>query len=64
VTSAELAARINLDPTAVTRLLEELGYIESDGQADITERRAWLTIEGYDLVNMAEDELLASRRTP
>ena len=67
VTAAELANRIGRDPATVTRLLEELeelGYIESDGEGDIRERRAWVTIEGYDLVNMAEDELLASSRAP
>jgi len=61
VTAAELATRIHRDPVTVKRLLEELeelGYVESDAQMDIAERRARLTIEGYDLVSMTEDELL------
>jgi DNA-binding MarR family transcriptional regulator len=66
VTAAELASRIHRDPLTVNRLLEELedlGYVESDAEGDTAERRAWLTVEGYDLVKLTEDALLAASST-
>jgi hypothetical protein len=47
----------------VQGLLEELadlGYVEFDGREGVADRRVWLTIQGYDLVKAAEDELLAA----
>src|SRR5438552_196158 len=63
VTAAQLARRISRDPAAVDGLLEELaelGYVEFDSKEDPADRRAWLTIPGYDLVKAAEDELLGA----
>lgn len=66
MTASQLASRIRRDSANVRRLLEdleELGYLELEDQRDIDERRALLTGEGYDLVNLTEEELLkASRR--
>jgi hypothetical protein len=62
VTASELAARIHRETAPVDRLLgelAELGYVDFEDQRDGAERRAWLTVEGYDLVNMAEQELFA-----
>ena len=67
VTAAQLARRINRDPAAVDGLLEELaelGYVEFDSKEDPADRRAWLTIPGYDLVKAAEDELLGAPPRP
>ena len=47
------------------RLLDELadlGYVEFDGKGALADRRAWLTIQGYDLVKATEDELLGASR--
>ena len=63
--SASLASRINRDPASVERLLDELadlGYVEFDGKGALADRRAWLTIRGYDLVKATEDELLGASR--
>ena len=63
MTAAELARRIHGDSVTVERLLEELdelGYLELEGGEDTVDRRAWLTVEGYDLVNVTEDALLAT----
>jgi len=65
VTAAQLASRINRDPASVERLLDELadlGYVEFDGKGALADRRAWLTIQGYDLVKATEDELLGASR--
>jgi hypothetical protein len=62
-TAVELAARLRCDPVAVERLLEdlqELGYLDLEERTPRDGRRAWLTAEGYDLVNVTEDALLAS----
>jgi len=61
VTPTQLASRIQRDPVTVDGLLDELadmGYVEFDSQRDLADRRVWLTIQGYDLVKAAEDELL------
>lgn len=63
VTAARLATRINRDTAEVQGLLDELadlGYVEFDGGEGVSDRRVWLTIEGYDLVKAAEDELLGA----
>ena len=65
--AAELARRARSDPATVERLLEdlqELGYLdleEREGRAAELPpaRRAWLTAEGYDLVSVTENALLA-----
>jgi hypothetical protein len=62
MTTAELAARIHSDARAVARLLEDLanlGYVELETPQALDHTRAWLTAEGYDLVNITEDVLLA-----
>jgi len=61
-TAAELAVRASADPVTVERLLDdlrELGYLELEEQTS-DEPRAWLTADGYDLVHVTEDALLAS----
>jgi DNA-binding transcriptional ArsR family regulator len=63
VTAEELASRTRGEPSRVGRLLDdlaELGYVEFDGQADNEQPRAWLTVTGYDLVKLTEEELLAT----
>jgi len=60
VTPTQLASRIQRDPVTVEGLLDELadmGYVEFDSQRNLADRRVWLTIQGYDLVKAAEDEL-------
>jgi DNA-binding MarR family transcriptional regulator len=62
LTASELARRLGQDPAKVQRLLEqleELDYLELE-QRDVGERRAWLTLRGYDLLVLAETSL-ASR---
>jgi hypothetical protein len=60
LTAAQLAQRTHADPAAIVRqlhALEDLGYLElrhHDGDAP----RAWLTIQGYDLLNETERALL------
>lgn len=59
-TIAELAIRTHSDAATVKRHLEdlaELGYLTLEG--DGIDEQAWLTVEGYDLVGMTEDVLLA-----
>jgi IclR-like helix-turn-helix domain-containing protein len=60
-TAAELAERTRSDPATVRRRLEELadlGYLELKGPESSEEPRAWLTVEGMDLLNATEDALL------
>jgi DNA-binding MarR family transcriptional regulator len=62
MTPGELASRVQHDPLAVERLLEdlqELGYLDLEPAEDPGERRVWLTIEGHGLVELTADELLA-----
>ncbi|HYM56043.1 MAG TPA: hypothetical protein VES97_11820 [Solirubrobacteraceae bacterium] len=62
-TAAELARRIHSDPAAVKRQLEDLadlGYLDLEDPQGMDEPRAWLTAEGYDLMNVTEDALLAA----
>jgi hypothetical protein len=62
-TAAELASRIDRDTATVRGQLEdlaELGYLELDDGEGSHARRAWLTAEGCDLVNLTEDALLAA----
>jgi predicted transcriptional regulator len=62
LTAIELARRVGSDPETVSRELEdlaELGYLTLEG-AGAEERRASLTAEGMDLVNVTEDALLAA----
>jgi hypothetical protein len=62
LTAAQLAQRTHADPAAIEQqldALEDLGYLElrhHDGDAP----RAWLTIQGYDLLNETERALLAA----
>jgi DNA-binding transcriptional ArsR family regulator len=61
MTAQEIANHSRLDSPTVERLLEaleELGYVEPPGD-DGPEQRVWLTVEGYDLVNVTESALLA-----
>jgi len=63
MTAAELAVRIHSDPAAVARQLEDLadlGYVELEGPDGPDEPHAALTTEGYDLLNITEDVLLAT----
>jgi DNA-binding MarR family transcriptional regulator len=62
-TAAQIAARTGIDASSVSRRLDELaelGYLETDDQADGQERRVWLTVEGFDLANITEEVLLES----
>jgi hypothetical protein len=62
LTAAELASRIHRDPVAVEKLLEELqelGYLDLEEGDDLSGRRASLTVDGHDLLGLAEDELLS-----
>jgi hypothetical protein len=43
------------------RQLEDLGYVELEGPE---EPRAWLTVEGMDLLNVTENALLAVDPAP
>ena len=61
VSASELASRSGLDLAAVQRLLaelHELGYLDLDGP----EEQASLTLEGYDLLDVAEGVLLEAAR--
>jgi hypothetical protein len=67
MTAAELAARIHRDPVAIEQSLEELqelGYLDLEDREDLIERRVWLTIEGQDLLDLTEDELLTAAAVP
>jgi hypothetical protein len=60
LTAAELAGRLGQDPADVQRLLEqleELDYLELEQRDGPRERRAWLTLRGYDLLVLAESSL-------
>jgi hypothetical protein len=63
VTAVELARRIGSDTGGVTRRLDDLadlGYVEIDEGNETRDARAWLTVEGFDLVRITEEALLAS----
>jgi hypothetical protein len=64
MTVAELAGHARIQPGRVEGLLdelEELGYIELEGDAGAGQRVS-LTIEGYDLVDATEAALLDAAR--
>jgi DNA-binding transcriptional ArsR family regulator len=64
-TASELASRLHGEPSTIGRLLDDLaeqGYVEFDSHDNGAERRAWLTVSGYDLVRLTEDEVLAHSR--
>jgi hypothetical protein len=66
MTAADLAARLHSDASAVARQLEDLadlGYLELDGPEGLDEPRALLTAEGFDLLNITEEVLLATSPT-
>ncbi len=59
---AQLAARTHSNPAGVEPLLDDLadlGYLEFD-DAEGRDRCAWLTAEGYAVLHIAEDGILAS----
>ncbi len=61
--AGELAERIHADPATVERLLgelEDLGYLDLDGRDGFDGPRVSLTFEGYELVNVTEEVLLAA----
>lgn len=61
LTATALANRTHCDTPTVERLLvelEDLGYLELEGE-DGGAEKALLTVEGHDLVNLVEQELLA-----
>jgi predicted transcriptional regulator with HTH domain len=65
-TATELAARFRSDPVKVEGLLEdlqELGYVDLEEGTQRDGRRAWLTAEGYDVVNITEEALVSSLAT-
>jgi len=58
---AQLAARTHSNSAAVEPLLDDLaecGYVDFDGR-DGRDRGAWLTAEGYAVLHIAEDGILA-----
>ena len=60
LTASELASRLGRAPAEVQRLLEqleELDYLELEQRDGPGERRAWLTLRGYDLLVLAETSL-------
>lgn len=60
--AGELAERIHADPVTVEHLLEELedlGYLDLEERDGFDGPRAWLTFEGYDLLNETEAALLS-----
>lgn len=60
--AGELAERIHADPVTVERLLQELedlGYLDLEERDGFDGPRAWLTFEGYDLLNETESALLS-----
>jgi hypothetical protein len=64
-TAAELASSANSDRVTMERLLvdlQELGYLDFEEREQRDGRRVWLTAEGYDLVNVTEQTLLAAAR--
>jgi len=72
MTESELAQRTHLDVANVHRSLqqlEHLGYVELDGlestdNAETQEHRIWLTVDGYDLLLVAETALLGAPAAP
>jgi len=65
-TAAELAELTRSDPITVERLLaelQELGYLDLEERSPLAARRAWLTDDGYDLVNVTEEALVAAARS-
>ena len=68
MTESGLAQRTRLDVASVSRALaqlERLGYVELDGlestdDAAPQEHRVWLTVDGYDLLLVAETALLGA----
>jgi hypothetical protein len=61
-TATELADRIHADHEVVRARLEdlaELGYLELDEREGEGEPRGWLTVSGYDLLDLTEAALLA-----
>lgn len=63
MTAADLAARIHSDAEAVAQQLEDLadlGYVDLEEPDGPDAPRAALTAEGYDLLNITEDVLLAT----
>jgi hypothetical protein len=64
MTAGQLAIHAHCDYASVEPLLdelEELGYLELEG-TEGPDQGISLTIEGYDLVNLAESVLLATAR--
>ena len=64
LSAGELAARTGQAAATVERLLAELhehGYVELDGPEG-PEQQASLTLEGYDLLDVAEGVLLEAAR--
>jgi DNA-binding MarR family transcriptional regulator len=62
-TAGEIAERICADRATVQdqlEQLEQLGYVELRPAEDAEQRRAWLTIKGYDLLDRTETALIAS----
>ena len=67
LTATELAQKVHAAPETVAHQLqhlEDLDYVELEqgSEAPATERRAWLTFRGYELVEATERALLAARR--
>jgi hypothetical protein len=54
------AAAYLLPPALLLLAPAELGYVELEDPDGTLARRAWLTAEGCDLVNLTEDALLAA----
>jgi MarR family len=64
LTASQLASRLSRTPAEVQRLLErleQLDYLELEQRDGPDERRAWLTLRGYDLLVLAESSI-ATRR--
>jgi hypothetical protein len=62
-TAGELADRIHADEEVVrARLadLADLGYLELDVRKGESEPRVWLTVAGYDLLDLTADAVLAN----
>jgi hypothetical protein len=62
-TAGEIAQRIHADRATVEDRLEQLqnlGYVELRLGEDSEDRRAWLTIKGFDLLDRTETALIAS----
>lgn len=62
-TAAELAERIHTDQPVIRARLEdlaELGYLELDLREGESDPRVWLTVSGYDLLELTADAVLAN----